>query len=70
MPNETMERIVERYHWVKEENQKLIISPDSDGFLSSLLLMNYFNAKVVGYYDCKVMLCEKGVDPGLYFCGS
>lgn len=46
-----------------EENQKLIISPDSDGFLSALLLMNYFNAEVVGYYDCKIMLCNKNVDP-------
>lgn len=63
MPNETMQRIVERYPWIARENQKLIISPDSDGFLSSLLLMNYFNAKVVGYYDCKVMLCEDGIDP-------
>ena len=63
MPNETMEQIIEKYPWIKEENQKLIISPDSDGFLSSLLLMNYFNAKVVGYYDCKVMLCEETVNP-------
>lgn len=63
MPNETMERIVEKYPWIKGENQKLIISPDSDGFLSSLLLINYFNARVVGYYDCKVMLCEEEVEP-------
>ena len=45
------------------DDQKLIISPDSDGFLSSLLLMNFFNAEVVGYYDCKVLLCKKDVDP-------
>lgn len=63
MPNETMQHIIERYPWIKGENQKLIISPDSDGFLSALLLMNYFNAEVVGYYDCKIMLCDKYVDP-------
>lgn len=63
MPNETMHRIIEKYPWIAAENQKLIISPDSDGFLCALLLMNYFNAKVVGYYDCKVMLCEESVDP-------
>ena len=63
MVNETMEKIIAKYPWIIEENQKLIISPDSDGFLSALLLMNYFNAKVVGYYDCKVMLCEKSVNP-------
>ena len=59
MVNETMQNIIKRYPWIKSQNQKLIISPDSDGFLSALLLMNYFNAEVVGYYDCKVMVCEK-----------
>lgn len=63
MPNERMQRIIEDHAWIREENQKLIISPDSDGFLSALLLMNYFNAEVVGYYDCKVMLCQENVDP-------
>ena len=63
MVNETMQNIIKRYPWIKSQNQKLIISPDSDGFLSALLLMNYFNAEVVGYYDCKVMVCEKNVDP-------
>ncbi len=58
-----MQRILEKYPWIKEENQKLIISPDSDGFLSALLMMNYFNAEVVGYYDGKVMLCDKNIDP-------
>jgi len=63
MPNKTMTDIIEKYPWIKNENQKLIISPDSDGFLSALLLMNYFNAEVVGYYDCKIMLCQENVDP-------
>ncbi len=63
MPNERMQQIIEIYPWITEENQKLIISPDSDGFLSALLMMNYFNAEVVGYYDCKVMLCDKDIDP-------
>lgn len=63
MPNETMQDIMSKYPWIKEQNQKLIISPDSDGFLSALLLINYFNAQVVGYYDCKVLLCKKGIDP-------
>ncbi len=63
MPNETMQQIIENYPWIKDDNQKLIISPDSDGFLSALLLINYFNAEVVGYYDGKVMLCKENVDP-------
>lgn len=63
MLNETMQLIIEKHPWIAKENQKLIISPDSDGFLSSLLLMNYFNAEVVGYYDCKVMLCAENINP-------
>ena len=63
MSNEIMREIIEKYPWITSKNQKLIISPDSDGFLSSLLLMNYFDAEVVGYYDCKVMLCHKDVNP-------
>lgn len=63
MPNETMQHILNRYPWIANEGQRLIISPDSDGFLSALLLMNYCHAEVVGYYDCKVMLCDKDVDP-------
>lgn len=63
MPNETMQKIIEKYPWIKEENQKLIISPDSDGFLSALLFMNFFNARVVGYYDCKIMLCDRNINP-------
>lgn len=63
MVNNTMNEILKKYPWIAEDNAKLIISPDSDGFLSALLYLNYFNARVVGYYDCKVMLCEKDVDP-------
>lgn len=63
MRNETMENILQKYPWITKENQNLIISPDSDGFLSALLLMNFFNAKVVGYYDCKIMLCKQDVNP-------
>lgn len=63
MTNETMQHILDLYPWIMQEKQKLIISPDSDGFLSALLLMNYFHAEVVGYYDGKVMLCDSNVDP-------
>jgi len=63
MKNKEILNIIEKYPWIKQEKQKLIISPDSDGFLSALLLINYFDAEVVGYYDCKVMLCDKNVDP-------
>lgn len=55
--------ILQKYPWICKENQKLIISPDSDGFLSALLYINYFGGEVVGYYDGKVMLCPENIDP-------
>ena len=63
MFNKTMMDIINKYPWLAEENVKLILSPDSDGFLSALLYLNYFNAEVVGYYDCKIMLCKKDINP-------
>ena len=55
--------VMQKYPWIFNEGQNLIISPDSDGFLASLLYQNYFGAKVVGYYDCKVLVCKKGINP-------
>lgn len=55
--------ILRNYPWVVEEGQKLIISPDSDGFLCALLYINYFGGEVVGYYDGKVMLCREDINP-------
>ena len=57
------EEIIKKYPWVIQEKQKLIISPDSDGFLSALLYINFFDGEVVGYYDGKVMLCQNNIDP-------
>ena len=61
--NQTMNDVLDKYPWIAQDGANLIISPDSDGFLSALLYLNYFGARVVGYYDCKIMLCEKSVDP-------
>ena len=55
--------ILEKYPWLTKKNQKLIISPDSDGFLSALLYLNYFDAEVVGFYDGKIMVCPEDIDP-------
>ena len=57
------DEILKKYPWITKEKQKLIISPDSDGFLSALLYLNFFDAEVVGYYDGKVMLCPPNIDP-------
>ena len=42
MSNETMQQIIEKYPWIKEENQKLIISPDSDGFFVRASFHEFF----------------------------
>lgn len=57
------EEILKKYPWIIKEKQKLIISPDSDGFLCALLYLNYFDAEVVGYYDGKIMLCPPDINP-------
>lgn len=58
-----VEEILSQYPWIKDEHQKLIISPDSDGLLCALLYLNYFDGEVVGFYDGKVMLVKDGISP-------
>ena len=57
------EEIIKKNPWIIKDKQKLIISPDSDGFLSALLYLNYFDAEVVGFYDGKVMLVPPEINP-------
>ncbi|GHV34237.1 hypothetical protein FACS1894178_1330 [Bacteroidia bacterium] len=54
------ENIIKKYSWIVAENQKCILSPDSDGFLCGLLMTAMFNWKVAGYYDGKILALEKG----------
>jgi len=51
--------IIDKFSWIVTENQKCILSPDSDGLLCGLLMTHYLNWKVVGFYDGKVMLLNK-----------
>lgn len=53
--------ILEKYPWIISKNQNYIVSPDSDGFLSALLLTNFLGGRVVGYYDGKISLIHKEV---------
>lgn len=34
--------ILEKYPWIKEEKQKLIISPDSDGLIKCIVIFKLF----------------------------
>ena len=44
-------------------SDKLIISPDMDGFMSAKLLNRYNGSKVVGTYDKNLLCLADGVDP-------
>ena len=53
--------IKNRFSWIISENQKCILSPDSDGLLCGLLMSKYLNWDIVGFYDGKVMLLKDGI---------
>ena len=55
------DRIIKEYPWIVEKDINCILSPDSDGLLCGLLMSNYFNWKVVGFYDGKVLILKKGM---------
>jgi len=51
--------LIKRYPWIVQENQKCIVSPDSDGLLCGLFMSYYFNWKIIGYYDGKILCIKK-----------
>ena len=54
------ENIIKKYPWIVKENQKCILSPDSDGLLCGLFVSNVLNWEIVGFYDGKVLTLKKG----------
>ena len=55
--------IIERFPWIISKNQNCVISPDCDGQLCALFMSQHFNWKVKGFYDGKILLIEKGLNP-------
>lgn len=51
--------IIKNYPWIVKSRQNCILSPDSDGLLCGLFMSTYFNWKIKGFYDGKVMLLDK-----------
>ncbi|HOV22333.1 MAG TPA: hypothetical protein PLW95_06625 [bacterium] len=49
--------IEKEFPWIFEKQQQAIISPDVDGILCGLLMSNYLEWEIVGFYDGK-MLCQ------------
>jgi len=56
------DRVIEKFPWIIKENQKCILSPDSDGLLCGLFMSNVLNWEIVGFYDTKVLTLKKGED--------
>lgn len=53
--------LLSRYSWIIDKNQKAILSPDADGLLCGLLMSHFLNWEIVGFYDGKVLLLDKGL---------
>ena len=51
--------VIKRFPWIIKENQKCILSPDSDGLLCGLFMSHILNWEVVGFYDGKVLIIGK-----------
>jgi hypothetical protein len=54
------DNVIKKYPWIIKKDQKCILSPDSDGFLCGLLMSNFLNWQIVGFYDGKILTLEKG----------
>lgn len=53
--------ILKQNGWIIKRDYNCILSPDSDGFLCGLFMSYYFNWKIVGFYDGKVLLLNKEI---------
>ncbi|ODS40381.1 MAG: hypothetical protein A7315_08755 [Candidatus Altiarchaeales archaeon WOR_SM1_79] len=53
------EQLLKKYHWIIEEKQNTILSSDSDGMISGLLMSAFFDWNVVGYYDSETLLLRE-----------
>lgn len=58
-----IDKIEKKFDWIFEKNKNCIISPDSDGIMSALLMSKYLGWKVKGFYDGKVLLFHKDILP-------
>lgn len=55
--------IISKYPWIVEREQDCILSPDSDGLLCGLLMSYYLGWRIRGFYDGKILIVEKGLNP-------
>ncbi len=55
------QKVLYLFPWITERDRNVILGPDSDGFLCGLFATHYLGAKVVGYYDGKVLVIKDGL---------
>ena len=56
-------QILSRFPWIMESGRDCILSPDCDGLLCGLLMANFLDWKIRGFYDGKTLLVGEGVNP-------
>ncbi len=56
-------KLIEQYPWILQKGQDCILSPDSDGLLCGLLMSHYLKWNIRGFYDGKVLVIQKGINP-------
>lgn len=54
--------LIAHHPWTTARDRYCILSPDSDGFLCGLLVTNFLNWEVAGFYDGKILISKSGVD--------
>ncbi|MDI6820759.1 MAG: hypothetical protein QMD65_01100 [Patescibacteria group bacterium] len=54
--------LIAQHPWTTARDRYCILSPDSDGFLCGLLVTNFLNWEVAGFYDGKILISKSGVD--------
>jgi len=55
------DKLIEKFPFIIEKDINCILSPDSDGLLCGLLMSDFLNWKIKGFYDGKVLILENGV---------
>ncbi|MBN2094709.1 MAG: hypothetical protein JW727_01550 [Candidatus Aenigmarchaeota archaeon] len=54
------DKLITDYPWIVENGHSCVLSPDSDGLLCGLLMSDFLDWKIKGFYDGKIMLLENG----------
>jgi len=55
------QNVLEKYPWLIEPRQNVILSYDTDGWVTGVLLAEILDWKIVGYYDSERLILKNGV---------